>query len=378
MLGSVETLQIGLIASPHQTSGSDRYYFELLRALRGRDQRVAGIVLGDPGTIEAAAGGVRSFAPEGSRALRRWRGLRRQVRAMVRSADVVVSHLAAHVFPALDIIRAKPLVEHFHGPWALEGRFDRIARARVALRFVQERSVYRRAERIVVLSRAFGDVLEREYRMPAHKLRVIPGGVDLARFDSSTPREAARAELGLGADRPIVFCVRRLEPTKGIDRLIEAIDLVRVRVPDVLAVVAGTGGQAADLQRLVRERGLERHVAFAGKIDDRRLALYYRAADCSVVPSVAWEGFGLVCIESFASGTPVMVTPVGGLPEAAGGLDPALVFASASVADIAAGLSDALRGRRPLPSEAACLAYAQRFAWPAIAARVAEVYREVA
>lgn len=372
------TLQIGLIASRDQTSGSDRYYFDLVRSLRASRAGVRGIVLGDPAAVGEAGDGVCSFAPEGSRALERWGSLRRTVRSMVAQADVVVSHFAPHVFPALDIIRGKPLVEHFHGPWALEGSFDRIARSRFALRLVQERSVYARARRIIVLSRSFGDVLERRYRVPASKIRVIPGGVDLARFASTLSPREARAALGLPADRPIVFCVRRLEPTKGVDRLIDAIAIVRRVVPDVLAVVAGTGSLAAALAERVRDRGLERNVAFAGKIDDAALALHYRAAACSVVPSVAWEGFGLTCIESLAAGTPVLATPVGGLPEAVGGLDAALVFASTSVDDIAAGIGDALCGRIALPAEAACVAYARGFAWPAIAGRVEEVYREVA
>jgi glycosyltransferase involved in cell wall biosynthesis len=83
-------------------------------------------------------------------------------------------------------------------------------------------------------------------------------------------------------------------------------------------------------------------------------------------------------LESLASGTPVLVTPVGGLPEAVRDLAPELILGGSEVADIAHGLRDALAGRVALPDEAACLAYAQRFAWPAIAARVADVYREVA
>jgi len=335
-------------------------------------------VLGDPSVIEQPMEGMHGFAPAASSALRRWTGLRRSVRPLVASSDVVVSHLAAHVFPALDLIRHRPLVEHFHGPWALEGRYEKLPARTIALRLLQERSVYARAQRIVVLSRSFGDVLQREYHVSDAKIRIVPGGVDLARFAPTHAREEARRELALPADRQIVVSVRRLELTKGIDRLIEAVAIVREEHPDVLFVVAGTGSLAAPLATLVRERGLERNVTFAGKIDDSHLALLYRAADLTVVPSQAWEGFGLVCIESLASGTPVLVTPVGGLPEVVRDLEPGLVFAGSDVEPIAAGLRDALAGRIRVPDEAECLAYAQRFAWSAIAARIDEVYREVA
>ncbi len=378
MNGSPATLQIGLIASPGQTSGSDRYYFDLVRALRALGARAEGVVLGDPSALEHPLEGIHSFAPEGSRALRRWTGLRRAIRPLVRGSDVVVSHMAPHAFPVLDLIRTRPLVEHFHGPWALEGRYDRLPARTIALRLVQERSVYARAERIVVLSHAFGDVLRRDYHVPHEKIRVIPGGVDLARFAPAETRENVRRSLGYPVDRPMLVTVRRLESTKGIDRLIEAIALVRERVPEVLLVVAGTGSLAEPLARLVAERGLQSSVSFAGKIDDARLARLYRAATLSIVPSQAWEGFGLVCLESLASGTPVMVTPVGGMPEAVRELEPGLIFAGTGVPDIAAGIVDALTGSVRVPGEAACLAYAAKFSWATIASRIDEVYREVA
>jgi glycosyltransferase involved in cell wall biosynthesis len=376
--GMPATLQIGLIASSRQTSGSDRYYFNLLRALRQLGARNEGVVLGNPLDVEQPLPGIHSFAPEGSPALRRWSGLRRAVRPLVAQSDVVVSHLAAHVFPVLDIIRERPLVEHFHGPWALEGRFAKLPPRTIALRLLQEASVYRRAKRIVALSRSFAEVLQREYRISPGKIRIVPGGVDLDRFAPAVSRMQAREQLDLPRDRPIVVSVRRLESSKGIDRLARAVELVRKEVPEVLFVIAGTGSLASSLLQLVRERGLEANVRFAGMIDDAQLALLYRAADLSVVPSQAWEGFGLVCLESLASGTPVMVTPIGGLPEVVRDLEPSLIFEGTEVAHIGTGLRDALCGRIAVPNEDACLRYAQGFGWSTIAARVDAVYREVA
>ncbi len=371
-------LQIGLIASPSQTSGSDRYYFELLRSLRARGDRVRGVVLGDPYTIQNPVEDVESFAPEGSRAWRRWTGLRRVMPQLVRGSNIVVSHMAAHAFPVLDQICARPLVVHFHGPWALEGRADGVGLAKYCLRQIQERSVYQRGARIIALSQAFADILERHYRVNPSIIRIVPGGVDLARFATREPRAQARERLGWPRDRPTIATVRRLVPTKGIEQLIEAAALIRAEVPDLLVVIAGTGPLAGDLQRRVHERGLDEVVKFAGYISDEQLPLLYRAADTFVVPTQAFEGFGLVVVEALACGTPVLVTPVGGLPEVVRDLDPGLVLTGSGAADIARGVSDALSGRLRLPSEAACIDYAQSFSWKNIAARVHDIYREVA
>ena len=71
--------------------------------------------------------------------------------------------------------------------------------------------------------------------------------------------------------------------------------------------------------------GLDRPRPLLGFVPDEQLPLAYRAADFSIVPSVALEGFGLIVAESLAAGTPVLVTAVGGLPETLEGLAPQCV-----------------------------------------------------
>jgi glycosyltransferase involved in cell wall biosynthesis len=90
------------------------------------------------------------------------------------------------------------------------------------------------------------------------------------------------------------------------------------------------------------------------------------------------EGFGLVAVEALAAGTPSMVTPVGGLPEVISGLSPDLVFASASVEDIAQGISGVVSGSIALPSSSACRSFAaEHYSVSRMVAEVADVYREV-
>lgn len=376
MSDALSSLQIGLLASQHGTSGSDRYYFSLVRALRELDLRVRGVVLGDPAHAGEPAGEIVSFAPEGSRTARRWIGLRRAVAPLVRDADLVVSHFAPHAFPVLDRIRARPLVVHFHGPWTLEGRWAGLGRRTLLVRWLEERAVYARARRFIVLSRAFGDILVREYGVREDAIRVIPGGVDLRRFEHGLSRREARERLGWPQDRPIVVTARRLAPTKGLDVLIDAAGRLRRKIPEILMAIVGDGPLRADLQRQVHGSGLDRSVRFEGFVSDERLALAYRAADLSVVPSVAYEGFGLSVVESLACGTPALVTPIAGLPEVVRDLEPALVIGDADATAMARALEDALVARLPIPDERACVRYAERFAWPNVAARVCAVYRE--
>jgi len=196
-------------------------------------------------------------------------------------------------------------------------------------------------------------------------------------FSTGVDQHAARTALGLPQDRPILFCVRRLVSRMGLEDLIDAMFIVRQAVPDVLLTIAGKGPLMAALQARIDHRGLSQHVRLAGFVADEALPLWYRAANVSVVPTVALEGFGLTTIESLASGTPVIVTPVGGLPEAVAPLSSELVLEAGGFQALGAGLSGALLGRRKLPTEDECRAYARaHFDLPVIAAQTAAVYRE--
>ena len=300
------------------------------------------------------------------------------MRARRASVDAVVGHFAPHVFPVLDLLGRKPLIEHFHGPWSLEARAAGLPRPTVLFRAVQERIVYGRADRIIVLSQYFGDLLESEFAVPRKRIRVVPGGADLDRFYPASTRAIERRRLGIEGDRPLLVCCARLESQKGVAGLIDAMRTVRPIVPHVSLAVLGTGSQRTALEKQAADSGLRDCVRFLGHADPAMVAAYFRAADFTVVPSTGTEGFGLVCIESLACGTPVLATPVGALPEVLRPLSPHTIAEGTSADAIARSIGDALTGRVAMPSPEACVAYARRFSWTSVARSVLDVYHEVA
>jgi len=163
----------------------------------------------------------------------------------------------------------------------------------------------------------------------------------------------------------------------GLEDLIAAADVVRRYHGDMLLLLAGSGPLKEELAARIQALGLERHVRLLGRLPDDRLPLAYRAADLTVVPTIALEGFGLIAVESLAAGVPVLVTPVGGLPEVVADLSPSLVLEATGAGALADGLRRALRGDLDLPGAEACRAYARaHFDCRTAAARTAEVYRE--
>lgn len=318
----LKTLQIGLSGMASGIGGAERYYFGLTHALPEAGADVRGFVLGDVQDVD----GIRGYAPEGTSLFGRWTALRAAVSKAIRQSDLVASHFALHAFGMLDLLKDTPFVVHFHGPWALESAAEGAGVINVTAKRLLEGFVYRRGARFVVLSRAFGAILEREYRIPASLIRVVPGGVDVHRFRGIGSRSEARLRLGWPSDRPTIVSVRRLVRAKGLENFIAAVDTVRRRVPDVLVVIVGMGPLEKELRARADEAGLGRFVRFEGYVPEALLPLVYRAADLFVVPTIVLEGFGLVVIEALACGTPVLVTPVGGLPEVVSGLEPRLVF----------------------------------------------------
>jgi glycosyltransferase involved in cell wall biosynthesis len=361
--------------------GLNRYFYELLRALPAVGVPARGLVVGSGDIRRSMNGAVEPFATPDAGTLARCVGVRR---AWTRAAGgrvgiLPVCHFAYHALPILDRLIASRFVLHFQGPWARESAMEGAGALAVSVKRVVERTVYRQAARAIVLSNAFGLILEQDYAVAPELISVIPGGVDADRFALSLTKAEARVRLGWPTDRPIVLAVRRLARRMGLEHLVDAAALVRARVPDLLLMIGGRGALQGALAARVLERGLEPTVRLLGRLSDEDLALAYRAADVTVVPSVALEGFGLVAAESLASGTPVLVTPVGGLPDVVSGLATDLILPEATVEAIAEGLVAALLGTMALPDEATCRRFArERYDWSVIAAAVGKIYRDVA
>jgi glycosyltransferase involved in cell wall biosynthesis len=361
-------------------SGIGRMYHGLVHHLPETGMQVRGLVTG-PDPLPAAPEHVAPFAQADASLTRRLKGLRTSARDVLRNdhVDVVASHFGLYTLPLIGLLDDRPLVVHFHGPWADESAVEGEPAWKVRCKKWLERTAYRQGDRFVVLSRAFRDTLADGYGIPRDLIRVVPGGVNTDRFEAELSLREAREQLAWPTDRPLLLTVRRLVRRTGVDRLIEAIDRVREFVPEILLYVGGTGPQRPALEAQIESRDLSDHVRLLGYLPEDDLPLAYRAADLSVVPSVAREGFGLVVVESLAAGTPALVTPVGGLPEVVSGLPRGLLLSDNTPGCMADRIREIVAGRVALPDAAACRAFTRaRYDWSTVARQIGDVYEEVA
>jgi glycosyltransferase involved in cell wall biosynthesis len=355
---------------PAELGGLDRYYRQLLEQL----PEARGVVVGP---AEDASSGVATVSDHSAPLLVRLLAFTRAARREGRRADLIDAHFALYAFlPLLSHgLRRKPLVVHFHGPWADENvsagdssRWRRRTRRRL------ERAVYSRARVVVTLTGAFKQLLVERYGVSPWNTTVLAPGVDLERF-SVGDRSAAREQLGLAPDAFVVCCARRLVPRMGLDVLIDAWAHELGNHPRARLLIAGDGDLQTELAHDIEARSLGSSVILLGRVSDEQLLALYRAADVNVVPSISFEGFGLVLLEAAACGTPSIVTRAGGLPEAITGLGQDLIVPAADVGALSERLTRAETGE--LPSRAQTRAWAERHSWERMAAEHRQLFQRV-
>jgi glycosyltransferase involved in cell wall biosynthesis len=383
---------------PDRMGGSERVMWELARGLRRNDHEVRIVVprvkSGVPGrtvvdgiTIDRYRDPAHSFAtlylPSIALA-------RATLGAVIRDWRPDITH-AHHSLTGLGagVAGARPLVYTFYGPWYQEflhevqnqrempalKRWTRglWAPAKAALARRIERAAMRRAQRVVVLSRYSRQQLAGVHGVSGSHVRIIPGGVDLQHFVPALERRDARRRLGLPADGPLLFTVRRLVPRMGLESLLQAL----THVPDARLVIGGRGWLRPRLEASALALGLTDRVRFAGFIDDADLPLFYQAADLVVLPSVALEGFGLITLEALACGTPVVATANSGATDVLDSLEPSWIAPDGTPATLATTIVGALRASCAPEVNKRCRVHAERYAWDRMVARHDELYREL-
>ncbi|KZL51233.1 group 1 glycosyl transferase [Nodularia spumigena CENA596] len=375
---SASILTLGIGWFPQTPGGLERYIYELTHNLAANQDKIELCGVGLPETELNVPIKLTNLADPDQRIWQRMGSIRHKFKkTRVSKPDAINLHFALYSFPILDLLpKGVPITFNFHGPWAAETQEETVNN-QVSLflkRRLIEQSTYNRCDRFIVLSKAFGNILHQQYQIPWSRIHIIPGGVNLQWFQANLSRQAARKQLDWPENRRILFTSRRLVQRVGIDKLLQALAIIKPQVPDVWLAIAGRGHLQATLQQQVKELGLEDNVKFLGFLPDAQLPLAYQAAELTVMPSQSFEGFGLAIIESLACGTPVLCTPIGGMPEILASFSPDLITNSAEASAIAEKLAQILLGNLSIPAREICREYAvNNFDWQQIAQKVRHV-----
>jgi len=150
---------------------------------------------------------------------------------------------------------------------------------------------------------------------PARKLGILHNPIDTTRFRPDCPlRAATRAEHGFGDGDVVIGFVGRIEPSKGVHTLAEALRIAMAERPDVRALWVGHGVSADGLRAAIDASPYADRHRWVPWTADVRPSL--AAMDVLALPSTGKETFGRVLVEAQACGVPVLGSRLGGIPEA--------------------------------------------------------------
>jgi glycosyltransferase involved in cell wall biosynthesis len=375
---SASILTLGTGWFPKNPGGLERYIYELTHKLAINQDRIELCGVGLPTDQKNTPIKLTNLGSPESRIWQRLWSIRTNFQnTRIDKPDAINLHFALYSFPILDLLpKEVPITFNFHGPWASESQ-EEVVNKKLSIWLKQqliEKNTYNRCDRFIVLSKAFGHILHQKYQIPWSKIHIIPGGVDINHFQNNLSRQEARTQLGWPNNNPILFTSRRLVHRMGIDKLLQAVAAIKPRIPDIWLAIAGRGHIQDILQQQATELGLENNIKFLGFLPDEKLPLAYQAANLTVMPSQSFEGFGLAILESLACGTPVLCTPVGGMPEILQGFSPDLITDSITAESIADKLEQAMLGKIALPSREECRHYTiTNYNWTNIAQKVRQV-----
>ena len=192
------------------------------------------------------------------------------------------------------------------GNCCLGGRSERVR--------YQERAGAYWADRLITVSHCLRNEVAGMYEVPAWKISAIYNGVNLHRYEGWVSPAAIKARYGIGPMDPTVLFSGRMVYQKGPDLLMEAIPSVLRFYPHTKFLFAGDGEMRGAVEQRAWELGVRHATRFLGFKNGDELTELYKTCDAVCVPSRN-EPFGIVVLEAWSAGKPVIVTKNGGPDE---------------------------------------------------------------
>lgn len=216
------------------------------------------------------------------------------------------SHLVTN-FPVL-ILRRKPLILTLH-------RGDIYALSPKSIPKFIVKYFLRQAKVLIAVSHDLKSKLVNEFFIDENKIEIIDVGVDLSVFKPSFAFEKnyLKKKLGLSIDKFTLLFISVIRKRKGLDVLFNALKKNRF-LQNIETVIIGDGPDKPYFEAMAQSKELKSNVSWMGEIKNKNLPDWYVAADAFILPSRS-EGTPTVILEAMASGTPVIATKVGGIPE---------------------------------------------------------------
>lgn len=252
-------------------------------------------------------------------------------------------------------------------------RFDGASRAGLLARRWADRATRREVEAYVAVSVAVAEALVR-HGAQSERVHVIPNGVDLLALQAAA---TARIEHPLPTgEGPLVACIARLEPVKGVEHFVRAAALLANTHPDARFAVAGAGAEESRLREIAVAARMQGRFVFLSRVSPIEPLL--AAAAIVVMPSLS-EGMPMVALEAGALGKPVVASAVGGLREVIDNGETGILVPPADPVALAGAIGTLLHdpARAEAMGLAACERVEERFTLERMTAQYLDLYTRI-
>jgi glycosyltransferase involved in cell wall biosynthesis len=168
------------------------------------------------------------------------------------------------------------------------------------------------ADKIIASGKFIKDMMIHRNHFPRHMIASAPAGIDTTQFNLHRDLPNIKEQYKLN-NTFLVGIVSVLRSWKGHIYLIEAIDLLKEKIPNIHLIIVGDGPQKDNITQQIQELNLEQHITLAGHHKDP--APFYKAMEIMILPSYAGEATSQVLPQAMAMQTPIIGTHAGGLAE---------------------------------------------------------------
>jgi len=235
------------------------------------------------------------------------------------------------------------------------------------------------ADAIICVGEKERDLLKEKY--PIQKVVYIPNGVDIEKFSSGNSAEF-RKKHQISKNEKILLCVSGFYSQKNQLLLVDAFEKIKQEIPDIKLVLIGVVYDRQyyeEIQKKISDKNLEDSVILLANIefDDSTLFDAYSACDLFVLPS-KYETFGIVILEAWSAGKPIICAKVGGLASFVEDNENGCFFDDNSAEDLSVKIMNVIKNKE-LSKKLSQNAYksVKNFSWQKITKKLIELYEEI-
>ena len=287
--------------------------------------------------------------------------------------DIIHTHFptpwSADISMIISFLKKKPLILTYHNDVVKTGKLGFLTEV---YNLVFLKLLLKRSAKILVTQPEYINRSKYLYKYK-NKIEVIPNGIDTKIYFQKNINKIPNQIFFLSI-------LDKYHTYKGLDCLIKAIKIVKIKIPNIRLIVGGSGDMVKNYKFLVKKLELEKNIEFRGFIESNKLVDLYNQSELFVLPSTGiQEGFGIVLLEALACGTPVIATNIVGIAKEIKDNKCGIIIPRNDAKKLAQAIIRIIKNinLQKKMGEKGRMLVEEKYGWEKIAKKVEKIYEEI-